>query len=75
METDFTQVVDFVDRAVIAAAEIASKVQGTKFKDFQQAIGPDGGNFDIIQNLKAEVVQFSRKYPTIGFDAEKMKYK
>jgi glycine hydroxymethyltransferase len=75
---DFAEVADFVDRGVLLAKEIADDVVATtgkkSLKQFKESLA--GGAYDDrLHALRDEVADFCRKFPTIGFDAETMKYK
>lgn len=65
-EEDFEKVVDFFDRSVSFAQTLKTKT-GPKLKDFKAALesGVDG-HPELVQ-LKQEVTEFSRKFPTVGF--------
>ncbi len=65
-EEDFEKVAIFFDRAVTIAQDLKTKT-GPKLKDFKAAVehGVDG-HAELVQ-LKQEVTEFSRKFPTIGF--------
>jgi glycine hydroxymethyltransferase len=65
-EADFEKVAEFFDRAVTIADDIKTKTGG-KIKDFKAALenGPD--DFPALVQLKNEVIDFARKFPTVGF--------
>ncbi|KAJ1552698.1 Serine hydroxymethyltransferase, cytosolic [Cladochytrium tenue] len=72
-EQDFELVARFVDRAVRIAVDLKKAVQGTKFKDFKDHVG-DGSGVPEIVALKNEVAQFAKRFPTVGFLEESMRY-
>ena len=47
---------------------------GTKLLDFKEYLRDDGSNEPLIKELNREVVDFAKKFPTIGFDESEMKY-
>lgn len=67
-EEDFQKVAEFFDRSVAIAAAIKSKT-GNKIKDFKAAVETEESikNFPEMLKLRSDVVEFSRKFPTIGF--------
>jgi glycine hydroxymethyltransferase len=70
---DFDQVAEFVDRGVKIAAEIkASGKAGTKVKEFRDFV--DASPPPSIAALAAEVEQFAKQFPTIGFEKAEMRY-
>ncbi|KXS21581.1 glycine hydroxymethyltransferase [Gonapodya prolifera JEL478] len=66
MEDDFTQICEFVDRAIKVTVEFNSGVAGSKLKDFKEALG-DGAQLSQLGGLRDEVVSFARKFPTVGW--------
>jgi glycine hydroxymethyltransferase len=79
---DFVQTARFVDesvqitRKIIEEINTKSAAKTHKLKDFKEAVGEDGGVArSQLQDLKKRVVEFSRRFPVIGFDAESMKYR
>ncbi|CAG8542860.1 15818_t:CDS:10 [Funneliformis caledonium] len=73
-ESDFEKVAEYIDRCVKLAINIKEKVTGTKLLDFKAYLG-DGSNEPLIKELNEEVVDFAKKFPTIGFDENEMKFK
>jgi glycine hydroxymethyltransferase len=47
---------------------------GTKLKDFKNAVDTDPEVQSEIQNLRLEVEDFAKRFPTIGFEKSSMKY-
>jgi len=45
-----------------------------KLQDFNNYIGEDGSSEPRIKGLKEEVVAFAKKFPTVGFNEDEMKY-
>lgn len=73
-EADFAKVVQFIDRGV----QIALKVQssgGQKMPDFRKLLDQANEKFPEIAQLKADVTEFARQFPTVGFTEESMKFK
>jgi len=72
VESDFEQVAEFVDRAVMITSEIKAKT-GPKLKDFRAYV-----NSEVPENLVAlreEVEDFAKQFPTVGFEKASMRYK
>jgi len=72
LEKDFVEVANFVDRAIKIAIDLKAK-HGPKLKDFKAAL--DTQEFPEITQLRTEVEDFAKQFPTIGFEAEEMRYK
>nr|CAG8467022.1 10659_t:CDS:2 [Entrophospora candida] len=60
-ELDFEKVAEFVHR-------------GRKVSDFKEFLGEDGSSEPRIGELKQEVIEFAKKFPTIGYNENEMKY-
>eukprot|EP00898_Chlorokybus_atmophyticus_P005749 jgi/Chlat1/6175/Chrsp41S05708 len=71
-ESDMEVVANFFDQAVKIAQKI-SKESGPKLKDFKATL--DSKDWPEIDALRHEVEEFSKKFPTIGFEKSTMKYK
>lgn len=67
-EEDFEQVGIFFDRSIHIAKSIKAKT-GSKLKDFKDALDMEDKlkEYPELLQLRQEVIQFSRKFPTIGF--------
>ncbi|CAJ0629699.1 4421_t:CDS:2 [Entrophospora sp. SA101] len=63
-ELDFEKVAEFVHRGI----QIAIDVKKHKVK------GEDGSSEPRIGELKQEVIEFAKKFPTIGYNENEMKY-
>jgi len=74
-EEDFTKVAEFFDRAVAIALELKNTEQGKKLKGFRDmcAVGPTV-HPDLVQ-LRADVSDFAKTFPTVGFDEDEMEFK
>ncbi|KAK9766466.1 Serine hydroxymethyltransferase, cytosolic [Basidiobolus ranarum] len=72
-EADFEKIAGFIDRAVKIAAEADKKAGGSKLKDFKAYVG-DGSHIAEVSQLKEDVIEFSRRFPTVGFNESEMKY-
>ncbi|KAG0307420.1 glycine hydroxymethyltransferase shm1 [Dissophora globulifera] len=70
-EKDFELVAKFIDRAVNITKDLKAKAPGKKVADFKTFVG-DGSNFPELQELRNEVADFSRKFPTAGFSEDEM---
>ena len=64
-EKDFDQVAEFFHRSVLIAKEIQADTK--TMKAFKEALQNGPGKYSKIVALKADVVAFARKFPTIGF--------
>ncbi|CAG8772957.1 30437_t:CDS:2, partial [Racocetra persica] len=73
-ESDFEQVAEFIHQGVQITNDICKKVSGTKLKDFKEYVGEDGSSEPVINELKHKVIDFVKKFPTIGFEESEMKY-
>jgi len=72
LEKDFVVVADFVDRAVAITREIKAEC-GPKLKDFKAAV--DTNDYPKITELRKDVEEFAKGFPTIGFEKSEMMYK
>lgn len=70
-QEDFKTICGFVDRGIKIASEIQSKAGSKKVSDFNKQLAKDDNG---ISQLKAEVTQFARQFPTAGFTLESMRY-
>ncbi|KAJ3257096.1 Serine hydroxymethyltransferase, cytosolic [Boothiomyces macroporosus] len=73
VESDFRQIVEFIDEAIKQTVEITKQIDGKKMKDFKDQVG-DGSKFGL-QGLKEKVVDFCKQFPVVGFNVDDMKYK
>lgn len=48
---------------------------GTKLKDFVATMKSDTGTQSEIAQLRHDVEEYAKQFPTIGFEKETMKYK
>lgn len=71
-EDDFVQVANFVDRGVIIAQKL-KKEHGPKLKDFKAYL--EDNVPDEIAQLRSDVEEFAKEFPTIGFEKATMRYK
>ncbi len=71
-QEDFEKVAKFFDRAVGVAAEV--KGQTNKLKDFRATLADGGTQFSSLVELRKDVVEFARSFPTVGFEEESMKF-
>ncbi|CAJ2652248.1 unnamed protein product [Trifolium pratense] len=74
IEGDFKKVADYFDVAVKIALQIKENSKGTKLKDFVEAVQSDAQIQSQIANLRREVEDYAKQFPTIGFEKETMKY-
>jgi glycine hydroxymethyltransferase len=65
-EEDFEKVAEFFDRAVKISSTIKDQTGG-KIKEYRAALANGPSNYPELVQLKDEVTQFSRKFPTVGF--------
>lgn len=61
VESDFEQVVEFIDRGVKLTASIKEK-SGPKLADFKQYVNQNAGNIPEFSQLRGEVLQFCSKF-------------
>lgn len=71
VEADFDKVAEFVDRGVKIAVDLKAKT-GTKLKDFKDALNKEVPA-EILE-LKHDVEEFAKQFPTIGFEKAEMRY-
>ncbi|CAN1317056.1 Serine hydroxymethyltransferase 1, mitochondrial [Linum perenne] len=74
VEEDFVKVAYFFDLAVKLALKIKAATTGTKLKDFVAAMQSPDVESEIAK-LRADVEEYAKQFPTIGFEKETMKYK
>jgi glycine hydroxymethyltransferase len=65
-EEDFVQVASFFDRAVDISLKVKADT-GKKLKDYKAALADGPGVYTEITDLKNDVTEFCRQFPTIGF--------
>ncbi|KAH9756079.1 serine hydroxymethyltransferase 2 [Citrus sinensis] len=71
VEEDFEKVAEFFN----AAVKLALKIKGTKLKDFVATLMSDESIQSEISNLRDKVEVYAKRFPTVGFEKETMKYK
>jgi len=74
-EEDFDQVAAFFDEAVSITVQINQKIGSNKIKDFKDALGSGPESFPNLVSLRNRVTEFSRQFPSIGFNENDMMYK
>jgi len=72
VEADFDRVADFVDRAVNITVDL-KKQTGPKLKDFRAYL--ESETPPAIAELREDVEEFAKQFPTIGFEKASMRYK
>jgi glycine hydroxymethyltransferase len=72
-EADMHKVADFFDRAVQITKDIKAS-SGKKLKDFRAATEGGAAPFPELVALGEEVAEFSKKFPTIGYNEDEMRY-
>lgn len=65
-DNDFKHVAELLDRSVRLAVDLKSKVDGKKIKDFTSQVTLEA--FPEIQELRKDVTEFGKSFPTIGFE-------
>lgn len=75
VEDDFVKVAEFFDEAVKLALKIKADTKGTKLKDFVETMQSADNIQSEIGNLRRNVEEYAKQFPTIGFEKESMKYK
>ncbi|KAJ9062099.1 Serine hydroxymethyltransferase, cytosolic [Entomophthora muscae] len=71
---DFADIAKYIDEAVNIAIKLEKENGTSKLKDFKLNLSQIATTDADIQALKAKVVEFSRRFPTIGFQEDSMKY-
>ncbi|KAJ2997049.1 glycine hydroxymethyltransferase shm1 [Globomyces sp. JEL0801] len=64
VESDFTEIVKFIDEAIKLTVDLNKSVKGNKMKDFKAEVGESEPR---IRDLKKQVVAFASKFPGFGF--------
>jgi len=70
-EDDFRTIADFVHRGIDIATSVQERAGGKTLKKFQAALKEGSPEIDA---LRAEVVDFSRQFPPVGFTLDQMRY-
>lgn len=71
VEADFDRVAEYVDRGVQIAQDVKKKTN--KLKDFKDLLEKEEPK--ALVELREEVEEFSKQFPTIGFEKASMRYK
>eukprot|EP00887_Chlorella_sp_A99_P008197 scaffold12.g8197.t1 len=72
VETDFNKVAEFVDRGVQITQQLKQQT-GPKLKDFREYLNAETP--PALAALREEVEEFSKQFPSIGFERADMRYK
>eukprot|EP01006_Ploeotia_vitrea_P045068 TRINITY_DN66894_c2_g2_i1.p2 TRINITY_DN66894_c2_g2~~TRINITY_DN66894_c2_g2_i1.p2 ORF type:complete len:526 (-),score=279.27 TRINITY_DN66894_c2_g2_i1:1176-2579(-) len=72
-EKDFEQVAEFVHRGVEITLQIQKEAGKKTMKAFREKLASQ--SWPELDQLRADVVQFSRSFPTIAYDEADMVYK
>ncbi|KAJ9166437.1 hypothetical protein P3X46_021193 [Hevea brasiliensis] len=75
VEEDFVKVAEFFDAAVKLALKIKADTKGTRLKDFVATMKSNTSIHSEIAQLRHDVEEYAKQFPTIGFEKETMKYK
>ncbi|XP_057962479.1 serine hydroxymethyltransferase, mitochondrial [Malania oleifera] len=75
IEEDFVKVAEFFDAAVKLAVKIKAETKGTKLKEFLATMQSGAHIQSGIAELRQQVEEYAKQFPTIGFEKETMKYK
>ena len=73
-EDDFEKVAEYFDHAVQLAVKAKAATKGKKLVDFKNTLETNEEIKQEIANLKHEVEEFAKTFPTIGFEKSTMKY-
>ena len=73
VEADFEKVAEFVDRSVQIAKQAKEATAGAKLKEFKEYLAKDEPK--ALTELRMEVEEFAKEFPTIGFEKASMRYK
>ena len=65
---------EFFDRAIDIAAEVKATPDGSKLKAFRAFFADGVSAHSGLAALKSEVEDFTRSFPTIGFESDDMRY-
>lgn len=72
LEKDFEAVADLIVRGIKIAQDVKSKTQGTKLKDFRDAL--ESKEWPELTKLTKDVEALATRFPTIGFEKATGKY-
>ena len=72
---DFRVFCGFIDEAVKIAVKYKGECKGGKVKEFKDYVDGKWKGDEEVLGLKRRVVECSKKFECIGFDAEGMEYK
>lgn len=72
MNDDIVRVVELVDKGIQIGKDVSAKAGKKTMKAFNEVLASEG--HPGIAELKEEVTQFARGFPTVGFNVEDMKY-
>ncbi|RZC64251.1 hypothetical protein C5167_007939 [Papaver somniferum] len=76
LEEDFAKVAEFFDAAVNLALKAKAECKkGAKLKDFMAAVENSASIQSEIKQLRHDVEEYAKQFPTIGFCKTTMKYK
>ena len=73
VEADFENVAEFVHRGVQIAKQLKESNPKAKLKDFREHLIKDEPK--ALAELREEVEDFAKQFPTIGFEKASMRYK
>lgn len=75
---DFKDVAEFVHRGICIAKDIQAHAGTKKLVEFRKHLNAsveEGGDDKFgVNNLKQEVIEFAKQFPTVGFEESAMKY-
>ncbi|CAH8308142.1 unnamed protein product [Eruca vesicaria subsp. sativa] len=71
---DYAKVAEYFDIAVKIALKIKAESQGTKLKDFVATMQSNEKLPSEMAKLCEMVEEYSKQFPTIGFEKETMTY-
>lgn len=74
-EDDFEKVAEYFDQAVQLALKTKAATKGKKLVDFKATLESNAELKKEIANLRLEVEDFAKSFPTIGFETSSMKYR
>ncbi|KAI8827150.1 serine hydroxymethyltransferase-domain-containing protein [Fimicolochytrium jonesii] len=66
-EPDFAAIAQFIHRGVEITRKVAQSVNSKKLVDFKKELG-EGEKVPELQQLKKEVVEFAKRFPTVGYE-------
>ncbi|CAG8520401.1 4083_t:CDS:2 [Diversispora eburnea] len=66
VESDFEKVVEFIHNGILLTIDINKRISRTRIRDFKDYMGERAPD-PLLEELKHNVTNFAKRFPTIGF--------